>query len=320
MPISLDSARSNELKIRRVKDANSSYGNVGQILEVNPQGLAVWGDISAVDLSGFLTNPLTADLDAANYNIVNVNTLNSNDISLTTLIDSYPPSFPELNVKYLEQIITGNYNRQPVQGIQEDFNPAVGFPTQLPCQMSNGLYTQAINGVFSRRTALTLTPGLAGNYLNIGQQVLFTDRLVYDPLNMRYDPVVPNAWTAVKISSNLGPSVPEPIGTQVKGLLKIYTHLEGAWTNQNNSNTLKIYARHYRGLGAVLRDYQIALISHNGIDVVADGTKYILGYAGVGEDILNDDYFEVWLENNGGSPHDFTVSLFKVLVEWIPCP
>ena len=329
MPISLDSARTNELKIRRVRDATESYGNVGQILEVNPQGLAVWND--NIDLSGFITNPLTADIFGNNFSIIDLQFLQAGIVeasnffvgtvlNLESLTDAYPLTFPNLNVKYLETIITGAYNRQPVEGTQENFDNINGFPTELPCQMSNGLYTQAINGVISRVTGITLAPNFSNNYLNIGQQTAFQDRCVYDPLNMRYDPTVPNAWTAIKISSNLGPSVPEPIGARVKGILIFHTHLEGTWSSKNTNNVLKVFIRHYRGLGVFLRDYQLSSISGNGIDVVRSDNRYLMGHANVGEDIENNDYFEVWLGNDPGSVNPFDVTLFKIVAEWKPCP
>jgi len=266
-----------------------------------------------IGVSG-VSNPMSVDLDANGYAITNG--------TYGTL--SYADQAPAVKDDglYGETIITGAYNRQPVEGTQEDFNPvSTGFPTSLSCQMANNLYTQAYNGVFSRRTALLLTPGLAGNYLNLGVQSGFTDRVTYDPLNLRYDPNVPNAWTAIKFSENLGPMCPAPIGTQSKMIVSVHTHLEGVWASQNANNVMKVYVRHYRGLGVPLRDYQLSNIDVNGVDVVRSDSRYLMGFSpGLGEDIQNGDYMEVFLENDPGSPHDFNVSLFKCFIEVKPVP
>ena len=261
---------------------------------------------------GGVQNPMTVDLDTANFLV------GDSTYGKTLLTDTAPPTSEK--AVYDESIITGAYNRQPVSGMQENFNPITGFPTSLRCQMENNLYSQAINGVFSRRTALNLPPGLAGNYLVIGNQLGFTDRVTYDPLNMRFDPTVPNAWTAVKFSENLGAICPGPIGTQSKMIVEIHTHMEGSWASLNPNNILKIYARHYRTAG-VLRDYQISLITGNAQDVVRSDSRYLMAFSpALGEDFQNDDYLEVFLENDPTSPNDFTVALFKCGIQVRPCP
>jgi len=263
---------------------------------------------------GGVNNPMTSDLDAANFLI-------SNSAYGKTLFTDQAPS-TAADAVYDETIITGAYNRQPVVGTQEDFNnAATQFPTSLRCQMANNIYTTAKNGVFSRRTALPLAVGASGNYLSLGNQLSFKDRVTYDPLNMRYDPTVANSWTAVKFSDNLGAMCPSPAGTLCKMIITLHTHLEGAWAAQTNNNQLKVFARQYRG-GGVLRDYQISRINgYSGREVVRSDSRYLLAFSsGLGEDFQNDDYLEIWLENDAGGTDDFFVTLFKCFIEVSPCP
>jgi len=270
---------------------------------------------------GGVNNPMTVDLDCADFDTFNIFRCQARAFQKRPFVDSAPPTKDDSI--YQEKIITGAYNRQPVVGTQEDFSPVpTGFPTGTPCQMADNLYSQAYNGVFARRTGLVLTPGLAGNYLNLGGQSAFQDRVTYDPLNLRYDPAVANAWTAVKFDTNLGTICPGPVGTQCNFITTISIHMEGDFLGANPNNILKIYARQYRGgIGAVLRDYQISHIQTGGTRVVRSDNKYLMSFsAGLNEDIQNGDYMEVFLENDAGSANDFNVGLFKVLIEVRPCP
>ena len=264
--------------------------------------------------AGGLTNPLTSDLDCAGFSLTDgaYGTFQFNDVA---------PLIKQ-RAMYDVAINTGAYNRQLVEGTQENFNNATtGFPTNQNCQMANQTYQQALNGVFSRRTGINLTPGLAGNYFLVGTQAGFQDSCTYDPLNMRYDPAVPNAWTAIKFSDNIGKMCPAPIGTQSKMIVSIHTHLEGIWAGASATNVLKVYVRHYRGLGVPLRDYQLSNIDVNGVDVVRSDSRYLMAFSpGLGEDVLNGDYMEVFLENDPGSPNDFNVGLFKCFIQINPCP
>ena len=270
-----------------------------------------------IGVSG-VSNPMNVDLDAFGFSINNTGNVVSNTFTTRVLTDEAPVN--KDTALYGESIITGSYNRQPVVGTQEDFNNALtGFPTSLPCMMSNNLYNKAYNGIFGRRTGLTLTPGLANNYFTAGNQAGFQDRLTYDPLNMRYDPAVPNSWTACKFSENLGPMCPGPIGTRSKMIVSIHSHLEGAWASQANANRLKVYARLYDNAGVVKQDYQVSNIEHVGANVVRSDSRYLMGFSPY-ESIDNGDYMEIWLENDIGSPNNFVVSLFKTFIEVRPSP
>lgn len=270
-----------------------------------------------IGVSG-VSNPMNVDLDSFGFSINNTGNVVSNTFTTRVLTDEAPVN--KDTALYGESIITGAYNRQPVNGTQENFNNSLtGFPTSLACMMSNNLYTQAYNGVFARRTGLTLTPGLSGNYFNIGNQSAFTDRCTYDPLNLRYDPAVPNAWTACKFSENLGPMCAGPVGTRSKMVVSVHSHIEGAWGSPAPNNRLKVFARLYDSVGAVKQDYQISNIENVGTAVVRSDSRYLMAFSPF-ESVDNGDYMEVFLENDAGSPDSFTLGLFKCFIEVRPCP
>jgi len=304
MPISLDSARSNELKIRRVKDAQSSYGNVGQILEVNPQGLAVWSD--AIDLSGFVTNPLTASLNANGKSIFNAFIADST-VYLKNFTDELPAEFHSLAGVSLFNGISSFIN----PAYQNNLNPTgTNFPQgNFNVLWQDKLPVLAKASIIGRRTGLLVTAGTTTNTLGLGSTAAFQDRVIYDPMNMRGRPIglpTSSAFTTIIIQPHT------PIG-----ILEFHTHIEGSFVGPStgfpNPNRITIIIKQYDSLGNPIRDYSLVTHETYTINPIAiNGSRFLMGFAPYSEDYSVGDQFEVACSVDAAS-NDFNISLAKTV-------
>jgi len=294
-------------------------------LDPPPSGTGVENPMTAdLDANGFninncpnvLTNPLQADLDGnASNSIINVESYNG-----TTLVDVEPT--PDTNTIYKEQVITGAGWKQSVPvGIQEDFSTiGVNFPTSQPLWWCNKLPLNAMQCVIGRRAGLNnLVPGYSVNQLNIGSQVSFKDRCLYDPLNLRYAPVPPHTtYTACRFGDNCVGF--QGIGSPINAIVYVHAHLEGSFQGSNQNNECRVFIRQYDNAGNPVQDYQLMLEGgKTSTGIVSSADRCIMGFTPY-ETINGGDYFEIFFENFASSVNNFDISLIKTIIEVRPCP
>ena len=255
-----------------------------------------------------------ADLSCGDVNCDAIVSSVSLDINAQT--DQYPP---DKSIMYKEIIDTGLNNRQTGAGQDNFNNSTTAFPTKSPLWWIQNAPTTALHGIIGRRTGATLPVGTIGNQLGFGTKSLFQDSVIYDPLQLRYAPAVPNSFSAVRFGDNcIGWN---GAGNRMDIIVYAHFHLEGSWGGSNTNNDLKIFIRHFDSAGAVRRDYQLARISGKATtDVVESADRLIMGFAPYSEDINGNDYFEVWMEVVATSVNPFTISLFKGIIEVKPVP
>lgn len=243
---------------------------------------------------------------------VTCSTANVNDkIVITQRTDNYPVDKKTI---YNERIIDGSGNQQTGAGQDNFSSVATDFPTSIAIKWMNGFPQGAIQGIIGRRTGVTLAPGTIGNQIGYGTKAAFQDSVFYDPLQLRYAPTNPNSFSAVRFGDNcVGWN---GVGLQMKMMVYTHVHLEGTWTGTNNNNDLKVFIRHFDPAGVLRRDYQLLRIAGKAsAPVVESADRLIMGFAPYGEDINGNDYFEVWMDVDVGSPDSFTISLFKAVIE-----
>ncbi len=264
-----------------------------------------------------LNPPVSGGTTPTLQQVCEVSNTTETGIDLSSAVDDYPD---DKTILYNIELQTGDGNRQTGAG-QDEFNNAItGFPTGSPCYWANGMLMNALPCIIGRTSGQTIAPNTQGNQMNFGSKSSFQDRVFYDPLQLRYNPVANNSFTAVRFGDNC-------VGwngnnLNVKIMVYLHVHIEGSWGGSNTNNELKIFIRHFDSSGTFRRDYQLLDISgKNKTDVVESADRLIMGFSPInGEDINGNDYFEIWMNNVATSPDDFTVSLFKSVIQVSPVP
>lgn len=267
------------------------------------------GGQNIINCPNVLTNPLQSDLDGDQTNAL----INVNNYDNFVLVDALPSNPDGI---YKESLVTGAVNRQPGQ---DDFDPVTtNFPTGRPLFWANKLPIEAIPGIIGRRTGATLPPGTIGNQIGFGTKLLFQDRVIYDPLNLRYNPTAPNSFSACRFHSGLPGYT---AGGAYKAMVTIHVHLEGSFAGANNNNLFRVFCRQFDSAGVFIRDYNILeSTGRAATNVVVTGSRYLMSFAPYSEDINDGDYLEIWAENAATSPNNFTFTLMKGVIEYRPVP
>jgi len=305
MVVGLDEAITNQLSVKSILDASFNPGVSGQVLTKDAQGFCRWLDPSGAPVGG-VTNPLTTDLSFGGFTVGDGFLVNT-EISNKKLVDSLPTDIHGIaDIKLVNGITPW------IQSYQFDFNPSTtNFPTgNNDIMFQNQLPVNAKAGIVGRRTALPIAIGASTNTLGLGSTAAFRDQILYDPLNMRQRPIgLPgsNAFTVIEIQPHI------PIG-----ILEFHCHLEGDFTAPSPAlatpNVISMVIHQYDNAGVPKATFTIIRHETYGTNVVVTGSRFLMGFAGYGEDYVVGDKFEVQAAVDAASPHAFNVSLAKNVV------
>lgn len=201
----------------------------------------------------------------------------------------------------LQNIIqnTGDLYKDVALG-QDVLNNIYGFPQGNSITYFKGFPLMNNILVMKTRDAAGVPVPIGYNRLSLtGSTASFQDRVFYDPLALRCEKVS-TAFTRIKVR----PSV-------LNMMWNFRVHYDFDFPVRNPDNRVRIYVEQFRG-GASLRTYKLLDLFTNNIENVGSAERMING-GGMGEDVILDDEFALYLCCDAGSPNQIQVCRY---VQW----
>ena len=261
-------------------------------------------DINQQALSNFgLNNEIILDPELKNFSV--------GDVKLHGDVDQYsldlnvlPPdrtsvAVPTNQQQYSSSIEAGilrNADQSPL------FN-TVGFPNGTVNSFIGDNQAWSTTGSqtsIGRITNQVLAPGTI-KVASFGNTLSFTDRAVFDPLQIR----------GYKVSTTfLGVEIPDEFN---ECFATVNIHVEGTWNPLTAPNSIRVYVDQWRG-GGFLRTLNLGIDTRNvgeNPQVCISPIRHLVGQGSFGEDILTGDQFQFIVQNEPGSTDPFDLLLIQ---------
>lgn len=176
---------------------------------------------------------------------------------------------------------------------QESYDPTqTSFPTGQTTEYQNTLPIPFPVIIGRTATGVQITPASVYVISNFGSTVLFADRCIYDPCQMRSRKQLNGwVWAGAPVQYR---------SEETRAMLNVKWFFQGRWSGSNTANRVHLYVNQFRS-GVLLRQY-LCHISNNADSAIFSGERTFMGFANYGEDIdWGRDDFQVEIANQAPS-------------------